>query len=144
MGLFSKILGTQPQKKASDDVLLLHGMLLMAGADGVLEGSERATLEAFLTTLPEFRDADFEEQLQQANKVAQKFSTLKESVRALGDISSESVRKKCFILAADIALASGDIDEREEELLETMQRILGIDDALAQQAIQVLALKYAV
>ncbi|HVK75583.1 MAG TPA: hypothetical protein VM734_19770 [Kofleriaceae bacterium] len=40
-------------------------------------------------------------------------------------------------------MSSGDVDESEEELLEAMQRILGIDDALAQKSIEVLALKYA-
>ncbi|MBK6695707.1 MAG: tellurite resistance TerB family protein [Myxococcales bacterium] len=143
MGLFSRILGTQPQKKASDDVLLLHSMMLMACADGVLEGAEAATLEAFINTLPEFREADFDEQMIQAKKIAAKFKDSKEAVRALTDISSEAVRKKAFILAADIALASGDIDEREEELLGAMQRVLNIDDALAQKVVEVLALKYA-
>ena len=143
MGLFSRILGTQPQKKASDDVLLLHSMMLMACADGVLEGAEAATLEAFINTLPEFREADFDEQMIQAKKIAAKFKDSKEAVRALTDISSEAVRKKAFILAADIALSSGDVDEAEEELLEAMQRVMGIDDNLANTAISILALKYA-
>src|SRR6185369_14462197 len=131
MGLFSKILGTQPQKKASDDVLLLHSMMLMACADGVLEGAEAATLDAFINTLPEFREADFDEQMTQAKKLAGKFKDEKEAVRALSDISSEAVRKKAFILACDIALASGDIDEREEELRGAMQRVRNIDDGMA-------------
>jgi tellurite resistance protein len=143
MGLFSKILGSTPQKKASDDVLLLHSMMLMACADGVLEGAEAATLEAFINTLPEFRDADFDEQMVQAKKIAAKFKDSKEAVRALSDISSEAVRRKAFILAADIALASGDIDEREEELLGAMQRVLNIDDNLAQKVVEVLGMKYA-
>ena len=142
MGLFGKLLGSQPQKKASDDVLLLHSMMLMACADGVLEGAEAATLEAFVNTLPEFKGANFDEQFAQAKKLAGKFKELKDSVRALGDIQSESVRKKAFVLAADIALSSGDIDEGEEELLEAMQRVLGIDDALAQKVVEVLSLKY--
>lgn len=142
MGLFSKILGTQPQKKASDDVLLLHSMMLMACADGVLEGAEAATLEAFINTLPEFRDADFDAQMDQAKKIASKFNNSKDAVRVLAEISSEAVRKKAFVLAADIALASGDIDDREEELLDAMQRVLNIDDALAQKIIEVLAMKY--
>jgi hypothetical protein len=93
--------------------------------------------------LPEFKDADFEAQMAAAKKLVGRFPTVKESVRALGDIQSEAIRKKAFILAADIALASGDIDETEDELLTTMQRILNIDDALAQKVIEVLALKYA-
>jgi hypothetical protein len=78
-----------------------------------------------------------------AKKLRAKFNSVQEAVKALGDISSEAVRKKAFILAADIALSSGDVDEKEEELLEAMQRVMGIDDNLAQTAISILALKYA-
>ena len=53
------------------------------------------------------------------------------------------MRKKAFVLAADIALSSGDVDESEEELLEAMQRVLNIDDQLASTIVQILALKYA-
>lgn len=142
MGLLGKFLGGQPAKKASDDVLLLHSMILMAGADGVLEGAELATLEAFINTLPEFRHAEFPHQMEAARKLASRFKSPKEAVQALADIESEAVRRKAFILAADIALASGDVDEAEEELLEAMQRVLGIDDALASKIVEVLALKY--
>jgi tellurite resistance protein len=143
MGLLGKVFGGQPAKKATDDVLLLHSMMLMAGADGVMESSEIETLEGFVNTLPEFKDADFPAQMAQARKLVAKFGGVKESVRALGDIQSDAIKKKAFVLAADIALASGDIDENEDELLTTMQRILGVDDALAQKIIEVLALKYA-
>ena len=142
MGLLSKVFGGTA-KKATDDVLLLHSMMLMAGADGILEGAELVTLEAFLNTLPEFRGTDLNSQFAQANKLAAKFPKYKDSVKALSDISSEAIRKKAFILAADIALSSGDIDETEEELLESMQRVLNVDDALATKIIEVLALKYA-
>lgn len=143
MGLLGKVFGGQPAKKASDDVLLLHSMILMAGADGVLEGAEIAQLEAFINTLPEFRHAEFGHQMEAARKLAHRFNSPKEAVQALADISSEAVRRKAFVLAADIALASGDVDETEEELLEAMQRVLGIDDAMAGKIIEVLALKYA-
>ena len=142
MGLLGKVFGGQPAKKASDDVLLLHSMILMAGADGVLEGAELATLEAFINTLPEFRHAEFPHQLEAARKLSSRFKSPKEAVQALADISSEAVRRKAFILAADIVLASGDVDEAEEELLEAMQRVLGIDDALASKIVEVLGLKY--
>lgn len=143
MGLFSRITGMQPAKKASDDVLLLHAMLLMTAADGVVEGSELSTLEAFFNTLPEFEGKDFEQLLNQANKVISRYGGVRESVKALSEIQSEAVRKKCFVIAADIAMSSGDVDEAEERLLEAMQRILNIDDDLTQQVLQVLALKYA-
>jgi len=143
MGLLGKFFGGAPAKKASDDVLLLHAMMLMASADGIMESSEIATLEGFINTLPEFRDADFDQQLAASRKLKDGFKTQQEAVQVLGDISSEAVRKKAFILAADIAMSSGDVDEAEEEMLEAMQRILGIDDELAHKAIEILALKYA-
>jgi uncharacterized tellurite resistance protein B-like protein len=143
MGLLSRLMGGAPAKKASDDVLLLHGMLLMAGADGSIDQSELSTVQGFYDTLPEFKDKKFDDLLSQANRLVAKHGGLKDSIKALGDIESPAVRKKCFVLAADIAMASGDIDEAEDKLLETMQRLLGIDDAFAGKVIEVLQTKYA-
>ncbi len=144
MGLLSKMTATsQPVKKASDDVLLLHGMLLMASAAGIMEQGEIATVEAFYNTLPEFDGKDFCEVLEEANKVVAKYGNLRESVKALADIQSEAVRKKLFILAADIAMSSGDVDEVEDQMLETYQRLLNIDDTTATNILEVLAMKYA-
>lgn len=143
MGLLGKFLGGSPAKKPTDDILLLHAMMLMSSVDGALEGSEIATLEAFINTLPEFKEADFDAQMSAAKKLGSKYKTSQEAVKALAEISSDAVKKKTFVLAADIAMSSGDVDEAEEELLEAMQRILNIDDQLANQIVQVLALKYA-
>lgn len=145
MGLLSKVTaGATPQKKAGDDVLLLHGMMLMAGADGVIEGSEITTLQAFWNTLPEFQGKDFDQTLAEANKVVARYGNLKESIKALSEIESDAVRKKLFVLAADLAMSSGDVDENEDELLETMQRLLNIQDDEATSVLQVLTMKYAV
>lgn len=145
MGLLSRLMGTTaPTKKATDDVLLLHGMLLMAGADGTIEQSELSTVQGFFDTLPEFKDKNFDELLSQANRVVAKHGGLKQSIVALGDIQSPAIKKKCFVLAADIAMASGDIDEAEDKLMEAMQRLLGIDDDFASKTIEVLQTKYAV
>jgi tellurite resistance protein len=143
MGLLGKFLGNKPAKKATDDVLLLHAMMLMSSADGALEGSEIATLEGFINTLPEFKEADFDQQMAEAKKLRNKFRDVQDAVKALGEIQSEAIRKKAYILAADIAMSSGDVDEAEEELLDAMQRVLNIDDALATKVLEVLALKYA-
>ena len=144
MGLLAKVTsGSQPVKKASDDVLLLHGLLLMCSADGVMEGTEMATLEAFYNTLPEFDGKDFDELLAQANKVVARHGNLKESVKAVAEIQSEAVRKKLFVLAADIAMSSGDVDESEDRMLEAFQRLLNIDDATATRVLEVLSMKYA-
>ena len=55
MGLLSKLTGkVTPQKKPTDDALLLHAMLLMCGADGNFDDQEIPTVEAYFNALPEF------------------------------------------------------------------------------------------
>ena len=143
MGLLSKMMGPGATKKPTDDVLLLHGMLLMAGADGTIEHSELSAVQGFFDTLPEFKDKSFDTLLAEANRIVAKHGDLKKSVAALADIQSPAIKKKCFVLAADIAMASGDVDEAEDKLLETMQRLLGIDESFAHKVIEVLQTKYA-
>lgn len=144
MGLFQKLLGKeQVVKKASDDALLFHSLMLMAGADGVIEASEIETINGFVNTLPEFKGKDVGQTFENAKKIAARFGSLKESVNALAEIESEAVKKKCFILAVDMAFASGEVDASEEELLEAMQRVLNIEDALATKVLEIFSLKYA-
>jgi uncharacterized tellurite resistance protein B-like protein len=144
MGLLSKMTkGVTPQKKATDDVLLLHGLMLMAGSDGVIEDAEWDVLKAYWFTLPEFKGKIFDDVLNEANKVVARYGDLQESIKALSDIENEAVRKKLFVLAADLAMSSGDVDENEDKLLETMQRLLNVDDDLATKTLEVLAIKYA-
>jgi len=144
MGLLSRLTSSvMPQKKADDEVLLLHGMLLMAAADGSLDDEEKACVSAMFDTLPEFKGKDFGQMLQQANKVVSRFGNLKDSVKALAEIKNPTIQKKCFVLAADIAMSSGDVDESEDKLLETMQRMFNISDDDAGKALEVLSWKYA-
>ncbi len=144
MGLLSRFTkGTMPAKKPSDDALLLHGMLCMAGADGGIDDAEIETVEAYFTSLPEFEGKDFQEVLANANKILSKYPNLLESVKALGDLSTVVLKRKMFILAADIAMASGDVDESEDEMLDSMTRVLGVDDETAAKVLEVLNIKYA-
>jgi tellurite resistance protein len=143
MGLFSRLTGKQPEKKSSDDQLLFHSMICMAAADGVLEESEIATVEAFFLSLPEFRSLDFRGLLDNTNKLFNKNGGVAESVKELSGIESPAVRKKAFILAVDVALSSGDVDQSEDQMLDAMQRILNVDDQFAGKVIEVLSAKYA-
>jgi uncharacterized tellurite resistance protein B-like protein len=144
MGLLSKLTaGVTPQKKATDDVLLLHGLMLMAGADGSIGDEEWDMLKAYWFTIPEFAEKNFDDVLQDANKVVARFGNLQESIKALSEIQSDVVRKKLFVLAADLAMSSGDVDETEDKMLETFQRLLDVSDDTAQKVLEVLSLKYA-
>ncbi|MGC4117657.1 MAG: tellurite resistance TerB family protein [Myxococcales bacterium] len=144
MGLLSKLTkATTPQKKPADDALLLHGMMCMAGADGTIEDAEIATVEGYFMQLPEFEGKDFQETLFNAKKILAKYPSMPESVKSLADLSSPLLKKKMFVLAADIAMASGDVDEAEDEILESMQRVLNVDDETANKVLEVLNMKYA-
>jgi tellurite resistance protein len=146
MGLLSKFMGTAPAKKATDDVLLLHAIICMCAADGAVEDAEHEMIRNYANTLPEFRDMDgseFHKCLEGSSKLAHQYNRdMKSSLQALAGIESDAVRKKTFVLAVDVAMSSGDIDESEEEMLEAMKRILKIDDDLANRAIEVISLKY--
>lgn len=144
MGLLSRLTGqsTAP-RKPTDDVLLMHAMMLMASADGALDGVEAEFLETFFDVLPEFQGKDFDDVLTQARKIVARYPNTKASVEALRELSSPTEKQKAYVLAVDIALASGDVDEKEDALLDAMQGVLDIDPRFAQQVIDVLAIKYA-
>ena len=76
-------------------------------------------------------------------KTIRKYKGVTDAVAALGELSSPAVKKKCYVICADIALSSGDVDETEDKLLDAMQKTLGVDDALAAKIVEVLSLKYA-
>lgn len=143
MGLLSMFKSAVPAKKPTDDVLLLHSMMLMAGADGYFDDAEADTIEAFFMQLPEFEGKDFGEVYANAKKMVSKYPSLKESVKALAELSTPALKRKAFILAADIAFSSGDVDEAEDELLSAMGRVMDIDEATANKVLEVLAMKYA-
>lgn len=143
MGLLSMFKAAVPAKKPTDDVLLLHSMILMAGADGYFDDAEADTLQAFFSQLPEFQDKEFDEVYGNAKRMVSKYPNLKESVKALAELSTPALKKKAFILAADIAFSSGDVDEAEDEMLSAMGRVMDIDEGTATKVLDVLSMKYA-
>lgn len=143
MGLLSRLTGKiTPQKKPTDDALLLHAMLLMCGADGSFDEHELPTVEGYFGQLPEFEGKEFAAVYSEATKILQRYPSLKDSVAALSELSSQAVKNKCYLMAADVAMSSGDVDEAEDAMLEAMQRVLNVDDSLATKILEVLALKY--
>jgi uncharacterized tellurite resistance protein B-like protein len=144
MGLLIDITDKKiPVKQPTDDVLLVLAIMNMIYADGSMDVSEATMLESFYQTLPEFAGKDFTSLLNQAKTIVQKYETIHESTAALKDLSSAELKKKAFVCAVDLALASGDVGKAEDELLEAMQRVLEIDLNFAKQAIEVMSTKYA-
>jgi tellurite resistance protein len=146
MGLLSRLAGFAQTKAPTDNVLLIHAMFLMAGADGNFDDEEVAVIISAANALPEFKETteqEFQGLVGEAKKLVRKYENPQASVAALGQISSPQLKQKAFLLAAEIALASGDVDEDEDAMLEAMQRVLGLDDATSKTIINVLAIKYA-
>jgi hypothetical protein len=128
------------QKTPQDTILLLHGMMVMSDFK---QEAEAAVLDTFLKTLPEFRMEDVDELKAAVAKIRAEYPTAKDSCAALAGISNPLVKKKTFILALDIAMASGAIDATEDELLEELRTVLKIDLETAESILDVLAVKYA-
>ena len=125
--------------------MLIHAMFLMAGADGNFDDEEVSVIRGFANSLPEFKqttETEFQALIGEAKKLARKYETPQASVAALSQLSTPKLKQKAFLLAADIALASGDVDEAEDAMLESMGRVLAIDEGTANNIINVLAIKY--
>ncbi len=135
--------GLETSKQMTDDTLLALAMGCMAFADGAMDQGEVASIEAFASTLPEFANGCFAKPWNESGKIFNKYEgNMKEAVQELKHLSSPQLKKKAFILAVDIALASGDVDKAEDELLDTMKMVMEIDDIFAKQVTTVLAAKY--
>jgi hypothetical protein len=132
-----------PDKKPTDDILLFHGMMLMIYGDGVMDANEQQTLISFLMTVPDFHGKDVNVLLEEGAKLVRRYPSVRESINALAELSNENLKKKCFVLAVDLALASGDVDKNEAEILEAMQRVMNIPDDFARATIGTLSTKYA-
>ncbi|HEU0036274.1 MAG TPA: TerB family tellurite resistance protein [Kofleriaceae bacterium] len=123
-----------------DTILLLHGMMVMSDFQSA---PEAAMLDLFLQTLPEFRLEDTDDLKAKVRAIRARYPSAKDSIAELARMSSDVLKKKTFILAMDIALASGAIDATEDELLEELRSTLGIDLGTAEQVLELLAIKYA-
>ncbi len=140
MGLFSKM-----KKKAlrtTDEVLLVEAMLCTSMADGDSQWEEGDLIRAFMNTLPELKDKDTYEIFEKAEKNVKLHGALNR-VKELVNLNSDTLKQKAFLLAMDVALSSGDIDDGEEAVLAAMQETLGIPDELAENIANVLMIKYA-
>jgi len=146
MGLLSEVSGQPRQIEASEEVLLLHGIMLMMEADGVIEESESQTLTSYLYSLPEFANKDgndINEIMAQRHKLVASIDSFSEAIQLLTGIERPELRQKVFALAVEVALASGDVAENEDEVLEGIQRVLEIDDDLARKIVEVFSIKFS-
>lgn len=130
------------EEKPSDAALLLHGMMCIAGADGSFAEAEMRMVEGYFVQLPELRGQDFDALMDEAHQIIERHGSSQDSLSELSALSTPALKTKLYVVAVDIALATGQIDAREGSMLGALQRMLGIDDATAARVQGVLALKY--
>ena len=140
MGFFDSL--KKKPLKVDDQQLLLEAMLCVAFADGDDQYEETQLVRAFAATLPEFKNADAYEVYEKAEKSVKLHGALNR-VKELGALTSEPLKQKAFLLAMDIALSSGEIDDGEEAVLGAMAETLRIQPADADRIASVLMIKYA-
>jgi tellurite resistance protein len=140
MGFFDSL--KKKPLKVDDQQLLLEAMLCVAFADGDDQYEETQLVRAFAATLPEFKNADAYEVYEKAEKSVKLHGAMNR-VKELGALTSEPLKQKAFLLAMDIALSSGEIDDGEEAVLGAMAETLRIQPADADRIASVLMIKYA-
>ncbi len=132
------------RKGAGDNALLLHAMYLMSNIDGEGSEQEQEVVLHAARMLPDLRDSNLEELLQTSRTLVKKHGGLIASLEAFLAIDDPTVRLKCYLVSAEVAYASGDINAAESQLLESMEKILLLDSTETQKILDVLALRYAV
>lgn len=140
MGLFSRL--KKQALRTEDEVLLIEAMLCTSMADGDDNWEERSLIEGFMNSLPELKDKDTYELFEKAEKNVKLHGAMTR-VKELANLGTDTLKQKAFLLAMDVALSSGDIDEGEEQVLGAMQETLGIQDDVANNYAEVLMVKYS-
>jgi len=120
---------------APGDARALRDVLSAVGSvDGVVDAQESALIAAFFRTIPQLRD--------EAVRVPPRASR-EALLRELGALESERLRRQCYVVAVELAIASEGINEAEDAYLTALQQALRIDEAFARAVVEVMACKYA-
>jgi tellurite resistance protein len=140
MGLFDKL--KKSVLRTEDEVLLTEAMLAVSLAEGDDQWEESQLVKAFLSTLPELKNKDVYEIYDKAERNVKLHGAMTR-VKELAKLGTPALRQKAFMLAMDIALSSGEIDDGEEAVLAAMQETLAIPDELVTRIADVLQIKYS-
>jgi len=145
MGIFDKVLGKKEQGPLSLDQREAFAAISVAAvaADGIIEQEEAQQVIANLAEKRLFRGYDLNNILSVLQKMANHIQkrgpqpVLEAAAKAL----SPELRQTAFVLAADLVLADGVVEEKEKQFLEEFQKTLQIDAELAVKTVEVMVVK---
>ncbi|MBI5542812.1 MAG: tellurite resistance TerB family protein [Deltaproteobacteria bacterium] len=131
------------KKPVREDVLVFHAMYLMSVIDGSANTPELHVVEGLLTTLPEFADTSVDALVAASRGLVTEHGGLLESLAALTALKGKGIRRKCYLLCAEVAYASGSVSSLEARLLSSMAKLLKLPAADTKMILKVLGMKYA-
>ncbi|MCE5296024.1 MAG: tellurite resistance TerB family protein [Euryarchaeota archaeon] len=144
MGLFDRVKGAkEAEAKLSKEESFAAITLAAVAADGVITEEEANGLIMGLARMKLYSGYN-------SNQMGSMLSKLvgivrKQGVEALVNQAKESLPKElvetAFAVAADLALADGEIAAQEKDLLTKIQQTLGISEDLAVSIIEAMLIK---
>lgn len=124
------------------DTLLFHAMYLMAVIDGETTQPELQVVKGLLTSIPEFAESSVSKLVADSRALSKAAGGPIESITVFLEIKAKPQRLKCFLLAAELAYASGGIGKAEAALLSSLAKILRLEAATTRSIVKVLGMKY--
>ena len=128
-----------PSRVHSDEVSIAEALIVASFAYGEDQWVRSDVVKSYLRTLPEMRGLDVAAIYREADRNVRRHGAVSR-IHELGRISSEALRRKCFVLAIDVAYSSGILDDGET--LDAMRTSLGIGGSEARRYAIVLRVKY--
>jgi hypothetical protein len=143
MGLFDKIKGNSEPAKMTKEESFAAITLAAVAADGVITEEEANGLVVGLVRMKLYSGYNGNQLGSMLNKLIQ--VVRKQGVEALVNQAKESLPKElvetAFAVAADLALADGEIASQEKDILTKIQVTLGIPEDKAVNIIEVMLIK---
>lgn len=145
MGLFDKVRGVkdaEPAKLTKEESFASIALAAVA-ADGMITNEEVQGLVTSLVRMKTYAGYNGNQMGAMLNKIAGIMQ--KQGLDALLTMSKETLpqdmRETAFAVATDLALADGEIADREKDILTRIQQGLGIPEDKAVNIIEVMLIK---
>lgn len=106
---------------------LIACMVMVAGADRVMDDSELQMIGNLVKQLPIFRDYDIDDLTSDARRcgtILQEEDGLQKALAAITEALPERLRETAYVVACDVAAANGVVADTEARMLELLRQRL--------------------
>jgi uncharacterized membrane protein YebE (DUF533 family) len=113
------------------DDYLLQTLFVLTSVDGKIDHSEQNMIDCLRMTVSQLKGVRAPERI-----------TRQQLLDKLANLEDLKSRRQCFVLALEMALASGTINASEHHYLGRLQEALRLDDEFVTHSREVIAAKY--